>query len=213
MTTENQNPEAIKKEDDEVPYVARYFGFAVSEWVTYGFIVVSVGAVIFGNVVGSERDVQAERAMDTLAALTEAAEIRFAATGPLACDNSLLSPELLVNEYLSLSINPAPINEDNKSLGYGPALSIDVVEKEVSGDTWDTAKRLVDLVKEAGKEEAKAAEALADRDIADNVAVANEAEEDTKPQNRLRELREKGFGEDEEYLRYHILASETAICS
>jgi hypothetical protein len=68
------------------------------------------------------------------------------------------------------------------------------VEKEVSGDTWDTAKRLMDLVKEAGKEDA-------------------ESEEDEKPENRLREVRKKGFGEDEDYLRYYILASEVAICS
>ena len=77
------------------------------------FIVVSVGAVIFGNIVGSERDVQLN-APWTHWQHSPGCGDKFAATGPLACDNSPQS-ELLVNEYLSLSINPAPINEDNKA--------------------------------------------------------------------------------------------------
>jgi len=193
MTTENNSPEA----DNEVPPVARMFGRAVSEWVVYSFIAFSVIAVIFGSMVGGERDAQAERAMATLGALTEVAENKAAAGSPFVCDDTLLDPELLVNDYLTLSIRQAPIDEDNKSLGYGPALYVSVVEKEVSGDTWDTAKRLMDLVEKAGKKE-------------DEVA---ELEEDKKPKNRLREVRKKGFGEDEDYLRYYILASEIASCS
>lgn len=213
MTTENNNPEA----DNEPPPVARFLGRAVSEWVTYSFIAFSVIAVMFGSMVGGERDAQAERAMATLGALTEAAENKAAAGRALVCDDTLLDPELLTNDYLTLSIRQAPIDEDNKSLGYGPALYVTVVEKEVTGDTWDTAKRLMDLVKEAGKKEAQASEDRSGRINAANVASGEdevaESEEDKKPKNRLREVREKGFGEDEEYMRYYILASEVAICS
>lgn len=214
MTTENDTPE----EDNEIPPVARVFGRAVSEWVTYGFIVFTVIAVIFGSRVGGERDVQAERAMATLEALTEAAEAKAAAGSPLVCDDTLLDPELLANDYLTLSIRQAPINEDDKSLGYGPALYVDVVEKEVSGDTWDTAQRLMNLVKEAGNKAAEASEDRSGRVIAANVAAgddeaAESEEEDKKPKNRLREVRKRSYGEDEEYLRYYILASEIAICS
>ena len=213
MTTENNNSEA----DNEVPPVARFLGRAVSEWVVYSFIIFSVIAAIFGSMVGGERDAQAERAMATLAALTEAAENRASAGSTLVCDDRLLDPELLANDYLTLTIGQAPIDEDNKSQGYGPALYVSVVEKEVSGDTWDTAKRLMDLVKEAGKKEAEANEDRSDRIIATNIASAEEeeaeSEEDEKPKNRLREVRKKGFGEDEDYLRYYILASEVAICS
>jgi hypothetical protein len=213
MTTENDNPEA----DNEIPPVARFLGRAVSEWVVYSFIAFSVIAVIFGSMVGGERDAQAERAMATLAALTEAAENKASAGSTLVCDDRLLDPELLANDYLTLTIGQAPIDEDNKSLGYGPALYVSVVEKEVSGDTWDTAKRLMDLVKEAGKEEAEANEGRSGRIIAANIASGEkedaESEEDEKPENRLREVRKKGFGEDEDYLRYYILASEVAICS
>ena len=171
MTTENSTPDP----DNEVPPVARFLGFAVSEWVTYSFIVISVIAVIFGNIVGGERDVQAERAMATLAALTEEAESRFAAGGALVCDNTLLDPELLANEYLTLSIKPAPIDKKDKTLGYGPALYVSVVEEEVSGDTWDTASRLMELVKEAGEKEAEGSEARSRRlDVADNVTVNDE---------------------------------------
>jgi hypothetical protein len=215
MSTENSNPEA----DNEVPPVQRVWGLAVSEWVVYGFIVITVIAIIFGYIVGGERDAQAESAMATLAALTEEAESRVATGGELVCDNTLLDSELLANDYLTLSISQAPINEKDESLGDGPALYISVVEEEVSGDTWDTAKRLMDLVKEAGeekeKEEADANEDSARADIASNVAAdEDEADDgDKKPKNALRKVEKTGFGEDEEYLRYYILASEKAICS
>ncbi|MFT6644541.1 MAG: hypothetical protein ACJAX5_002176 [Patiriisocius sp.] len=195
MSTENSNPEA----DNEVPPVARVWGLTVSEWVVYSFVVILAIATIVGYVVGGERDVQAERAMVTLAALTEEAESRVASGGELLCDNTLLDSELLANDYLTLSISQAPINEKDESMGYGPALFVSVVEEEVSGDTWDTAKRLMDLVKQAGEEkEEEAAEA---------------DDSDKKPKNALRKVKKTSFGEDEEYLRYYILASEVAICS
>lgn len=213
MTTENNNPEA----DNEVPPVARIFGRAVSEWVTYSLIVFCVVAVIFGSIVGGERDAQAERAMATLNALTEAAEAKATAGSALICDDTLLDAELLANDYLTLSIRQAPIDEGNKSLGFGPALYVSVVEKEVSGDTWDTAKRLMELVKEAGEKEAEAREDRESRIIAASVASGKdelvESDEDKRPKNRLRELRKRSYGETEDYLRFFILASEVAVCS
>ncbi|XOV85478.1 MAG: hypothetical protein ACFHXK_10245 [bacterium] len=212
MSTENNSPES----DNEIPPVARLFGRAVSEWVVYSFILFSVIAVIFGAKVGGERDAQAERAMATLAALTEVAEKQAAAGKVLICDNTLLDAELLANDYLQLSIRKAPFDEDNKSLGYGPALHISVVEKEVSGDTWDTAQRLMELVEEAGEEDVRASEDRSGRILAANVASGEdkfaELEEVKEPRNRLREVRKKSFGEDENFLRYYILASEVAVC-
>ena len=211
MTIENNETEA----DNEPPPVARFLGRAVSEWVVYSLVALTVVASIFGYIVGGERDIQAERAMATLDALTEAVESTAATGGELVCDDTLLDPALLANEYLTLTIRPAPINEHDKSLGYGPALYVSVVEKEVSGDTWDTAKRLMSLVEEEGKKAAEADEARSGRvtdPIPDGDEVA-ELEADKKPENRLREVRKKGYGEDEEYLRYSILASEVAICA
>ena len=212
MATENSTTEA----DDGAPPVTRVLGLAVSEWVVYSFVGITAVAVIFGYLVGGERDAQAERAMATLAALTEATENRVDIGGELVCDNTLLDSELLANDYLTLSITRAPINEKDESLGYGPALYISVVEEEVSGDTWDTAKRLMELVKEAGKEKAET-DANKDnvrRDNASNVAANEDKADDTdkKPESALRKIRKTGFGEDEEYLRYSILASEDAIC-
>ena len=204
MTTENHESEA----DNEVPPVARFLGRAVSEWVVYSFVALTIGATIFGSMVGEERDVQAERAMETLRALTDAAESSAAAGIDLVCDESLLDPALLANEYLTLTIQPAPIDEDDKSLGYGPALYVSVVEEEVSGDTWDTAQRLMELIEEEGKKAAEANEDRAGRVIDAKV----ESEEDKKPKNRLREVDKTKHGEDEEYLHYSILASEIAIC-
>jgi hypothetical protein len=215
MTTQNSNPEA----DNEAPPVTRVLGLAVSEWVVYSFVVITVIAVIFGMSVGGERDTQAERAMATLAALTEEVESRVAAGGELACDNTLLDSALLANDYLTLSISQVQINDADESLGNGPALYVSVVEDEVSGDTWDTAKRLMDLVKEAGEEkeeaEAEANEDSARPDVASNVAADEEEadDKDKKPKNALRKVSKTGFGEKEEYLRYYILASEVATCS
>jgi hypothetical protein len=196
MATENSNPEV----DNDVPPVARALGLAVSEWVVYSFVVITVIAVIFGFGVGGERDAQAERAMATLAALTEEVESRVAAGGELACDNTLLDSALLANDYLTLSISQVQINEKDESLGYGPALYVSVVEEEVSGDTWDTAKRLMDLVKEAGEEkaeeEAEASEDSSRPDVASNVVADEEEADDTdkKPKNALRKVSKTGFG-------------------
>jgi hypothetical protein len=213
MTTQNSNPEA----DNEAPPVTRVLRLAVSEWIVYSFVVVTVIAVIFGFSVGGERDVQAERAMATLAALTEEVESRVAAGGELACDNTLLDSALLANDYLTLSISQVQINDADESLGDGPALYLSVVEDEVSGDTWDTAKRLMDLVKKAGEEkaEAEANEDSSRPDVASNVAADEEEadDKDKKPKNALRKVSKTGFGEKEEYLRYYILASEVATCS
>ena len=212
MSTEISNPDP----DNEIPPVPRFLGRAVSEWVTYTFIVLCIIAVIFGSIVGGERDAQVDRAMAALEVLEETAEIQASSGAELICDNSLLTPELLANDYLTLSVGQAPINEDDKSLGYGPALYVSVVEKEVSGDTWDTAKRLMDRVKEMGEEEAEKEDPSAEQRIATTVAVDNDEETDSeeieKPKNRLREVRKKVYGDDEEYLRYFILASENALC-
>ena len=63
---------------------------------------------------------------------------------------------------------------------------------------------------EAGKEEAKAAEHSPIETLRTTSPLPMKLKR-MKPQNRLRELREKAART--EYLRYHILASETAICS
>jgi len=205
MATENDVPEAA----NQAPEKTRVYGLLVSEWVTYSFIVIAVAALFFGLVVGGERDAQAERAMATLDALAEEAERVVAGGRALSCNESLLDSERLANEYLSLSVRPAPIDEDDESLGYGPALYVSVAEEEVSGDTWDTAQRLMALVKEAGAEQADASEDRPRR-IDGDVAAG---EDDDEPKSRLRKVRKTGFGEDEEYLRYYILATENAICT
>jgi hypothetical protein len=61
-------------------------------------------------------------------------------------------------------------------------------------------------------------------DIAGNVATDDEEDEededeeeadgkDKKPKNAMRKVSKPRVGEDEEYLRYYILASEVATCS
>jgi hypothetical protein len=199
MATEHEESEA----ENAPPQPARFHGLLVSEWVTYGLIVAVIVAVVFGVRVGGERDAQAERAMATLDALGEEAERVVAAGGVLYCDDRLLDADLLENDYLTLSIRPAPIDDKDESLGFGPALFVDVAEADVPGDTWDTAQRLMALVKKKGKEDA---EATADRSRpVDDVAADDEADE---PGSRLRKVRK-----NKKYLQYYILASQTALCS
>lgn len=208
MTTEN---------DDDVPEMRRYYGLFVSEWVTYTLLVMAVVALIFGFRVSGERDAEAERAMATLDDLKEEAERIVAMGGTLVCDDTLLDADALANEYLILSIRPTPIDEDDASAGFGPALHVNVVEEEVSGDTWDTANRLMALVKEADSEQAEASKAASRRvdggADADANADASADSDEEEPEGRLRRVRKTGFGEDEEYLRYDILASTVANCS
>ena len=176
MTTENKNPEL---EDNQPPPVARFLGLAVSEWVTYTIILICVIAAVFGYIVGGQRDAEVDRAMATLSALTDAAEKQVAAGGSLACNDSLLTPEQLANEYLTLSVGKAPIEEDDASLGHGPALHVSVVEKEVSGDTWDTAQRLMGRIMEEGEKKAEEeAQALKESGRTVEVAQSEDAEAD-----------------------------------
>ena len=209
MTTENNIPGA----ENDPPELRRVYGLLVSEWVTYGMIVVVVAAVIFGFRVGAEREAQAERAMATLDALEAEAERIVAGGGTLVCDDALLDPDQLANDYLTLTIRPAPIDEDDESLGFGPALYVDVVEEEVSGDTWDTAGRLMALVMKAASEEAEAAEEAGRGVEGGRDGEADADEEDDEPKGRLRNVRKTSLIEDVEYLSYFILASETALCS
>lgn len=220
MARDDSDPAAEKDPQD----FQRWHGLYVSEWVTYSMIIIVIAATIYGVRVSGERDAQAERAMTTLDTLAEEAERVFVRGGALSCDDTLLDDEQLANDYLTLSVRPAPIDEDDESLGYGPSLYVDVVEEEVSGDTWDTAQRLMALVKERDREEAEdaeeagaagAAEDAPRRPVADAAAEDGEAaeEEDEEEDGRLRKVRKSGFDDDEEFLRYYILASETAICS
>lgn len=209
MATDNNIPGAEKDPQD----FQRFHGLLVSEWVTYAMLVIVVAATLFGFKVTGERDAQAERAMASLDALAEEAERIVAGGRTLICDDSLLQPELLANEYLTLSIRRAPFDEDDESLGFGPALYVDVVEDEVSGDTWDTADRLMALVREEDKEAAEALEDAARRAGRDAGAEGDADEDDDKPAGRLRNVRKTGPGEKKDYLSYYILASETARCS
>jgi hypothetical protein len=209
MANEEPGPEA----DDQPPQPSRVYGLLVSEWVTYGFVVLTVAAVVFGMRVGGERDAQVERAMATLEALGEEAERVVAAGGTLYCDDSLLDAERLANDYLTLSVRPAPIDEKDESQGFGPALYVSVVEKEVSGDTWDTAQRLMAFVKKQAKEEAEARKDRSPSAEGEIAAADEEGDDEDEPKSRLRKVRKTGSNEDEEYLRYYVLASETARCS
>jgi hypothetical protein len=69
------------------------------------------------------------------------------------------------------------------------------------------------FVKKQAKEEAEAREDRAPSVEEEVAAAEQEKDDEDEPKSRLRKVRKKSFGETEDYLRYYILASETALCS
>jgi hypothetical protein len=185
----------------------RYFGLLVSEWVTAIMLVVVTVAVIYGFLVGGERDASVRDADDALAALKARAEGALARGETLRCDSALLAPEQLETAFLSLAIAAVPVDPKDPAAGYAPAIVVDVQKDQVSGDTWDTAQRWLKSLKKAqGKEEKGGAEG-----------------DPTDPGEAVVETTEQSLGEPDgmlrvswswkTLLRYEALAIEAAVCA
>ena len=185
----------------------RYFGLLVSEWVTAIMVVVVTAAVIYGFRVGGERDASVAKANDALEALKVRAEEALALGEALRCDSSLLGPEVLQTPFLPLAVIAVPVDPEDRSAGYAPALVVDVQKDQVNGDTWDTAQRWLKALKKAqGADEKGGAEG-----------------DPTDPGEAVVETTEQSLGEPDgllrvswswkTLLRYEALAVEAAVCA
>ena len=185
----------------------RYFGFLISEWVTAIMVVVVTVAVIYGFRVGGERDASVAKANNALEALKARAEEALAAGETLRCDSSLLEPEILQPPFLPLTINAVPVDPEDRTAGYAPALAVDVQKHQVSGDTWDTAQRWLKALKKAqGANEKGGAEG-----------------DPTDPGEAVVEMADQSLGEPDgmlrvswswkTLLRFEALAVEAAVCT
>jgi hypothetical protein len=185
----------------------RYFGLLVSEWVTAIMVVVVTIAVIYGFRVGGERDASVAKAGDALEALKARAEEALALGEVLRCDSRLLGPELMQTPFLPLAVIAVPVDPKDRTVGYAPALVVDVQKDQVSGDTWDTAQRWLKALRKAqGAEEKGGAEG-----------------DPTDPGEAVVETTEQSLGEPDgllrvswswkTLLRYEALAVEAAVCA
>lgn len=214
MATDNNIPGAEKDPQD----FQRFKGLLVSEWVTYAMIVVVVAATIFGFRVGAERDAMVDRAVASLDALAESAEAAAARGEPIVCDDSLLDPEVLANDYLTLRVRPTPIDDDDPSAGFGPGLHVDVLhEKRVSGDTWSTAQRLLKRLQSEGGDDEEDADEDGDeqrrRVVAEVTDAEDDEEADDESDSRIRGLLKTSYPDTEEYLGFAMLASDQVRCA
>jgi hypothetical protein len=123
-------------------------GLLTSEIVTYVLIAAIVVAVAFGMFVSSERDDMVELAQVSIETIRQLSEAAAGDDNPLVCDNSLVTADVLANDFLSLSIKPILKNEEDDSAGFGPGLHVLSNKEEDGNDVFVTAKRLYESIKE-----------------------------------------------------------------
>ena len=124
-------------------------GLLTSEIFTYLLIATILAAVAFGMVVSGERDDMVEQAEASIETIKEQSEADATNGELLVCNDALVAPEVLANSFLSLSIEPIPKDEADESAGYVPGLYIHSRKEEDGNDTFVTAKRLFEVIKEA----------------------------------------------------------------
>ena len=120
-----------------------------SEIVTYVMIGAILLAVAFGLFVSSERDSMVDQAQASIAAIKQHSELATADSKALVCSNAMVTPEILANDFLTLTIKPILKDEEDHSAGFGPGLHIRSNKEEDGSDTFITAQRLFDSLQEA----------------------------------------------------------------
>lgn len=181
-------------EDSEPQYV-RIGGLLISEWVTWIMVVVVAAAVVFGFVVGGERDAQADAAVASLEAVAARWAEADARGEALTCSPESVDGELLSNEFLTLALQPIALDVDDPAAGRGPGVLIEVYGKRDGNDALETARSLLKQLKEAEKGDE------------DDARADSDDEEGDDENSRLRRV-----ARGENSIRYEVLASLTARC-
>lgn len=123
-------------------------GVLTSEIITYVLIAAILMAVAFGMFVSGERDDMVELAEASIETIKQQSEASVSDGKPLVCNNALVAPEVLANDFLSLSIKPILKNEEDDSAGFAPGLHIVSSKEDDGNDVFVTAKRLFEALKE-----------------------------------------------------------------
>lgn len=127
--------------------MTRIFGFLVSEIVTAVIGVAILIGVCFSFFVSSQRTTMVELAQKNLTELRVAAAKVRPSDQLIECDKLQVDPELLKNDYLSLSLRPAPLDSSDLTKGYGAGVYVHSKRNVDSDDTYVTAVRWYELVK------------------------------------------------------------------
>jgi hypothetical protein len=160
-------------------------GLMLSEITTYIMLTMIVAAVAFGFYVSSERDGVVEAAEKSLAEIQAVVEQAEQSGGSIACDSSLVSADILENEFLSLVIRPMPLDAHNLDKGYGVGVFVESKKEEDGNDTFVVAERLQEAL-----------------------AVDPDDEDTGEPEFTVRLS-----AQDEDEIAYGVLVSNTAICT
>lgn len=158
-------------------------GFLLSEIMTAVIVVAILIAIGFGTFASYERDAMVEQAQASLASIKAQLAQGSDANQLANCTNSLVGEELLANEFLSLTLKSIPMDISDLTQGYTAGIHIHSKKNVDSDNTYVTAVRLYEALKEA-----------------------DEASEDDW--NSLRPVQKK---KDE--IEYFALVSETASCA
>ncbi len=143
-----------------------------SEIVTYVMIAGILAAVGFGMIVSGERDDMVALAEASIESIKAESEASAAEGKPLVCNDSLVSPDVLANDFLTLSIKPVLKDQGDKSSGYVPGLYIHSLKEEDGDDTFVTAKRLFKAIEE--EDETRLRERNNNKEIIEYVVLISE---------------------------------------
>ena len=105
-------------------------GLMLSEIMTYIMLTMIVAAVAFGFYVSSERDGVVEGGEEALPEIQAVVEQAEQSGGSIACNSSLVSADVLENEFLSLVIRPMPLDAHNLDKGYGVGVFVESKKKK-----------------------------------------------------------------------------------
>lgn len=123
-------------------------GLILSEIVTALLAAVVFIAVAFGIYVSNQRDNMVESAQASLVAVTTQVALANESGQPIGCDNSLIDTSLLENRFLKLAIKPTKVDNDHPGKGYGAGIHVHSNQETDSDDTFVTAMRLYEVIKE-----------------------------------------------------------------
>lgn len=126
----------------------RYFGLLVSEIFTAGLVIVVLIGVGFGLWVSAERDAMVEQAEASLAAMKERIATAVDAKETLVCDNTLVDPGVLANDFLTLTVKPVLVEPANLKGGYTAGVWLRSEREADGNDTFETASRLLEAIEE-----------------------------------------------------------------
>lgn len=126
-------------------------GMMLSEVMTYLIVMIVVIAVGIGIYVNAEIDKKLETAEAVITAVKDRVTEVEAAGEKVACDNSMIDQQLLINDFVTVTIVPAEVTQFDPSKGYGVGVKLVSEPKSTNKDSFTIASRLYESLREEDK--------------------------------------------------------------